>query len=69
MRSPPADFIAQLVDWLAVVANRRRHATTRMIPVASATGTVLTTRLDRDYYVAVGANASSVRLQAIGDRS
>jgi hypothetical protein len=35
-------------------------------PVAPATGTTVTTRLGRDYYVTVGANAYSVHPEAIG---
>ena len=64
------------------MANRRKHATTRMIPeqalaadraamaalppVAPATGTAVTTRLGRDYYVSLGGNAYSVHPEAIG---
>ncbi|MHA0289938.1 IS21 family transposase [Mycobacterium sp. C3-094] len=78
----PADFNAQLVDWLSVVANVRRHATTRLIPsealitdrvamatlppVAPATGTTVSSRLGRDYYVAIAASAYSVHPEAIG---
>ncbi len=78
----PHDFNAQLADWLSGVANPRRHATTRMIPaqalaidreamaglppVAPTTGTTMTTRLGRDYYVSVGGNAYSVHPEAIG---
>lgn len=78
----PADFNTQLADWLTTVANRRRHATTRAIPaealvadcvamsalppVDPTTGTTLTTRLGRDYYVSVGGNAYSVHPEAIG---
>lgn len=78
----PADFNTQLSDWLASVANPRRHASTRMIPVqalaadrkamaalppvAPTTGTTITTRLGRDYYVSVGGNAYSVHPEAIG---
>ena len=78
----PADFNAQLLDWLMTVANRRKHATTRMIPeqalaadraamaalppVAPATGTTVTTRLGRDYYVSLGGNAYSVHPEVIG---
>ena len=35
-------------------------------PVAPATGTTVTTRLGRDYYVALGGNAYSVHPEAIG---
>lgn len=78
----PVDFNRQLTDWLAQVANPRKHATTRMIPaqalstdreamaalppVAPSTGISMTTRLGRDYYVAVGGNAYSVHPEAIG---
>jgi transposase len=78
----PADFNAQLQHWLSLVANPRRHATTRMIPaqvlaadraamaalppVSPTTGTTVTTRLGRDYYVSIGANAYSVHPEAIG---
>jgi transposase len=78
----PADFNAQLSQWLTVVANQRRHAGTRMVPaealgadqqamavlppVAPTTGTTMSTRLGRDYYVAVGGNAYSVHPEAIG---
>lgn len=76
------DFNSQLADWLAQVANPRKHATTRMIPaqalstdreamaalppVAPTTGTAMTTRLGRDYYVSIGGNAYSVHPEAIG---
>ncbi|BBZ70404.1 IS21 family transposase [Mycobacterium paraseoulense] len=76
------DFNAQLADWLAQVANPRKHATTKMIPdqalstdrqamaalppVAPTTGTTVTTRLGRDYYVSIGGNANSVHPEAIG---
>ncbi|WP_099459258.1 IS21 family transposase, partial [Mycobacterium avium] len=78
----PAQFNTQLADWLAQVANPRTHATTRMIPaqalgadraamaglppVAPSTGTTMTTRLGRDYYVSIGGNAYSVHPEAIG---
>lgn len=78
----PADFNTQLSDWLAQVANPRRHATTTMIPaqalgadraamavlppVAPTTGTTMSTRLGRDYYVSMGGNAYSVHPEAIG---
>ena len=68
----PADFNTQLTDWLAAVANVRRHATTRLIPaealiadrvamatlppVAPATGSTVSTRLGRDYYVAIASS-------------
>jgi transposase len=78
----PTDFNAQLADWLASVANVRRHATTRLIPaealiadrmamaalppVAPTTGTTVSTRLGRDYYVALASSAYSVHPEAIG---
>jgi hypothetical protein len=71
-----------LQGWLNSVANRRTHATTGLIPaealaadravmaalppVAPATGTTITTRLGRDYYVSVGGNAYSVHPEVIG---
>lgn len=80
--SSPADFNTQLTDWLTVKANTRRHATTTAIPVdalvvdraamtvlppvAPTTGTTFSTRLGRDYYVSVGANAYSVHPEVIG---
>ncbi|WP_280832722.1 IS21 family transposase [Mycolicibacterium frederiksbergense] len=78
----PADFNAQLCDWLTSVANRRIHASTRLVPaealsadraamaalppVAPSTGTTMTTRLGRDYYVSLGGNAYSVHPEVIG---
>ncbi|KAA0098454.1 IS21 family transposase [Mycolicibacterium sp. P1-5] len=77
-----ADFNTQLSDWLASVANVRRHATTRLIPaeaviadrvamaslppVTPATGTTVSTRLGRDYYVTIASSAYSVHPEAIG---
>jgi transposase len=77
-----ADFNTQLGDWLCSIANRRIHATTRLIPaealtadraamaalppVAPVTGTTVTTRLGRDYYVSPGGNAYSVHPEVIG---
>ena len=77
-----ADFNAQLRQWLIAIANRRTHASTRLIPadaladdqaamaalppVAPVTGTTITTRLGRDYYVSVGGNSYSVHPEAIG---
>ena len=76
------DFNTQVADWLAQVANSRKHATTRMIPahavstdrqamatlppVAPTTGTTMTTRLGRDYYASIGGNAYSVHPEASG---
>lgn len=78
----PADFNAQLLDWLTLHANRRTHAITRMVPadalvvdraamavlppVAPVTGTTVSTRLGRDYYVSLGGNAYSVHPEVIG---
>lgn len=78
----PADFNTQLGGWLASVANVRRHATTRLIPadaliadrlamptlppVAPTTGTTVSTRLGRDYYVAIASSSYSVHPEAIG---
>ncbi|ABM14678.1 IS21 family transposase [Mycolicibacterium vanbaalenii] len=78
----PADFNAQLQSWLGAYANNRTHAGTRMIPVdalvadraamaalppvAPVTGTAVTTRLGRDYYVSVGGNAYSINPEVIG---
>jgi transposase len=78
----PVDFNTQLTDWLASVANVRRHATTRLVPaealiadrvvmpalppVAPTTGTTMSIRLGRDYYVSLGGNAYSVHPEAIG---
>lgn len=77
-----ADFNAQLRDWLLSIANCRTHAITRLLPaealvadraamsalppVAPVTGTTVTTRLGRDYYVSLGGNAYSVHPEAIG---
>lgn len=76
------DFNTQLADWLAQVANPRTHAATRLIPahtlgadrqamaalppLAPTTGTTITTRLGRDYYVNLGGNAYSVHPEVIG---
>lgn len=78
----PVDFNTQLADWLAAVANVRRHATTRLIPVEAliadrvamptlppvppVTGTTVSARLGRDYYVAIASSAYSVHPEAIG---
>lgn len=78
----PQDFNAQLSQWLTRVANPRRHAGTKAIPVeaittdrqamaalppvAPTTGTTISTRLGRDYYVSLGGNAYSVHPEAIG---
>lgn len=78
----PSDFNIQLQRWLASVANARTHATTRLVPaeaitadraamaplppVAPACGTVVSTRLGRDYYVQIASNSYSVHPEAIG---
>lgn len=78
----PADFNTQLADWVASVANVRHHATTRLVPaealiadrtamaalppIAPTTGTTVSTRLGRDYYVAIASSAYSVHPEAIG---
>lgn len=78
----PTDFNIQLADWLASVANVRSHATTRVSPaealiadrvamvalppVAPVTGTMVSTRLGRDYYVAIASSNYSVHPEAIG---
>jgi hypothetical protein len=78
----PTDFNAQLAHWLAGVANVRKHATTRLVPaealvadrlamaalppVAPTTGTMVSTRLGRDYYVAIASSSYSVHPEAIG---
>lgn len=80
--SSPADFNTQLLEWLTMVANLRKHATTGVIPaqaltadrqamallppVAPGTGATVTTRLGRDYYVSLGGNAYSVHPEMIG---
>ncbi|BBY13378.1 hypothetical protein MMARJ_41180 [Mycobacterium marseillense] len=80
--SSPADFNTQLWAWLATIANRRTHATTGLVPadalavdravmaalppMAPVTGTTVTTRLGRDYYVSAGGNAYSVHPEVIG---
>jgi transposase len=77
----PADFNAQLADWL-VRANNRQHralgcrpadrwdadraAMLGLPPVAPVTGWRLVTRLPRDHYVRVGSNDYSVDPSVIG---
>ena len=79
----PADFNAQLQDWL-VRANNRMHrrlqarpadridadraAMVALPPVAPVVGWRLSTRLPRDHYVRVDANDYSVHPSAIGRR-
>jgi transposase len=79
----PADFNAQLAEWL-VRANQRRHrrlgcrplerweadraSMLELPPVAPVTGWRLTTRLPRDHYVRVDSNDYSVHPAAVGRR-
>jgi transposase len=79
----PADFNAQLTDWLAV-ANRRhrralgcaaadridadRAAMLRLPPVAPATGWRASLRLPRDHYVRLDGNDYSVHPAVVGRR-
>ncbi len=81
--SGPADFNAQLVEWLAR-ANQRMHrrldcrpvdrwhadqaAMIELPPVAPVLGWRTTTRLPRDHYVRVDANDYSVHPSVIGRR-
>jgi transposase len=79
----PADFNAQLAQWL-VRANQRQHrrlgcrpaerweadkaAMLALPPVAPASGWRTATRLPRDYYVRLDANDYSVHPAAVGRR-
>ena len=79
----PADFNAQLHDWLAL-ANQRQHralgcapadrvdadraAMLRLPPVAPATGWRAALRLPRDHYVRLDTNDYSVHPAAVGRR-
>jgi transposase len=81
--SSPADFNAQLADWLAGV-NRRvrrvlgcapvdriaadRAAMLNLPPVAPVTGWRASTRLARDHYIRLDANDYSVHPAVIGRR-
>jgi hypothetical protein len=80
----PADFNAQLHQWLGVVNTPRRRALgcapadrigadrTAMLalpPVAPATGWRSSARLARDHYVRLDSNAYSVHPAVIGRRS
>jgi transposase len=79
----PADFNAQLQDWLAIVNTRPRRAlgcapTDRigadkaamlaLPPVAPATGWRASTRLARDHYVRLDSNDYSIHPAVIGRR-
>jgi transposase len=79
----PADFNAQLRDWLQVVNQRTRRAlgcapTDRIVadrtamltlpPVAPATGWRSSTRLARDHYIRLDGNDYSVHPAVIGRR-
>jgi transposase len=81
--SCPADFNAQLADWLAVVNQRRRRALgcapadriaadraamLALPPVAPVTGWRASTRLARDHYVRLDGNDYSVHPAVIGRR-
>jgi transposase len=81
--SSPADFNAQLGDWLARVNQRPRRvlgcaptdrieadraAMLPLPPVAPATGWASTLRLPRDHYVRLDANDYSVHPVAVGRR-
>ncbi|QHN28888.1 IS21 family transposase [Gordonia pseudamarae] len=75
------DFNTQIHEWLAG-ANTRIHRTTKkkpveellidrksmapLPPIAPGTGTSVTTRLGRDYYVAVAGSTYSVNPEVIG---
>ena len=79
----PADFNAQLQDWLAVVNTRQRRALgcppadritadrqamLPLPPVAPATGWRTSSRLPRDHYIRLDSNDYSVHPAAIGRR-
>ena len=79
----PADFNAELSDWLAVVNQRRRRALgcapidridadraamLALPPVAPVTGWRTSTRLARDHYVRLDGNDYSVHPTVIGRR-
>jgi hypothetical protein len=79
----PADFNAQLADWLALVNTRPRRAlgcapTDRigadraamlgLPPVAPAVGWYASLRLPRDHYVRLDSNDYSVHPGAVGRR-
>ena len=79
----PADFNAQLTDWLAIANTRTKRAlgcapTERidadraamlgLPPVAPATGWMASLRLPRDHYVRLDSNDYSVHPGAVGRR-
>jgi transposase len=79
----PADFNAQLADWLMLVNQRRRRvlgcapadrieadraAMLRLPPVAPVTGWRSALRLPRDHYVRLDSNDYSVHPSAVGRR-
>ena len=79
----PAEFNAQLADWLAVVNTRPRRALgcapadritadrqamLALPPVAPTTGWRASTRLPRDHYIRLGSNDYSVHPSVIGRR-
>ena len=79
----PADFNAQLADWLAVVNTRRRRALgcapvdrigadraamLALPPVAPAAGWCCSLRLPRDHYVRLDSNDYSVHPASVGRR-
>ena len=79
----PADFNAQLVDWLMLVNQRQRRvlgcapadrieadraAMLQLPPVAPVTGWRAALRLPRDHYVRLDGNDYSVHPTAIGRR-
>lgn len=81
--SSPADFNAQLTDWLAVVNTRVRRvlgcapadriaadkaAMLTVPPVAPATGWRGSTRLARDHYIRLDSNDYSVHPSVVGRR-
>jgi transposase len=81
--SSPADFNAQLADWLAVVNQRRRRvlgcaptdriqadraAMLPLPPVAPVTGWRSSLRLPRDHYIRLDSNDYSVHPAVIGRR-
>jgi transposase len=81
--SSPADFNAQLADWLALVNQRPRRvlgcaptdrieadraAMLPLPPVAPATGWASSLRLPRDHYLRLDANDYSVHPAVIGRR-